>query len=66
MDRVCLGMAPPLYTSSSAEVVNEDFSHELPPSYHLVVSQNLQNPDEPPQQDCRPCQHNSSGGAVRQ
>ncbi|KAL2079531.1 hypothetical protein ACEWY4_025275 [Coilia grayii] len=44
---VCLGLAPPLYTLSSAEVVDEAFSHELPPSYHQALGQHCPNPGEP-------------------
>ncbi|XP_048092538.1 transmembrane protein 252-like [Alosa alosa] len=66
MDRVYLSIAPPLYTPTCLEVVNEDFSHELPPSYHRALSQNLQIPDEPPW-EARPHRHNDDDdGAVNQ
>ncbi|XP_063043727.1 transmembrane protein 252-like [Engraulis encrasicolus] len=44
---VWLGLAPPLYTHSSTEVVNEAFSHEEPPPYQQALGHGAPRPEDP-------------------
>ncbi|XP_030620693.1 transmembrane protein 252-like [Chanos chanos] len=47
-NRLQPGLAPPLYTPDSSETLNEDFSHELPPTYQEAVLQNQQQQQQLP------------------
>ncbi|XP_012676075.1 transmembrane protein 252 [Clupea harengus] len=49
INQVCFCMAPPLYTPTGSEMVNEAFSHEQPPTYDQVLGQHQQSPGGPPE-----------------
>ncbi|XP_062373224.1 transmembrane protein 252-like [Sardina pilchardus] len=65
IDQAYLSMAPPLYTLTCSEVVNEDFSHELPPSYQQAFSQNLPVSDQL-SLEARPHLHNDDNSTAHQ